>query len=360
MRTTVRETTEDSADPANLKGSEKITIYNEDTARTTTRELLEEEELHKGNLKGSEKITIYNEDTVRTTTRELLEEEELHKGNLKPAGPSRIQVVDTTDLARTTIKETLLQDMWGMGGALKGPVELFVYDPEDIAKATIRETLEDDEYHGNVSTVLKKNTLQQDDDVRTTMKETLIDNLYDGHPDAIEGQGAYDYVDYEAKQTQKAFISDNDYYGLVARDKGEGYITNEHDAKQTQKAFISDNDYYGTSLSKDKKQTSYEDMENAHIDERKEVLLEGRDPTAQGAKEFNAHVAMLIKKQDCDDKAPRKLNNMNHVYQTPPQLSDRTITKNRLSVDLDIGDRLDPDLLKAYRENPYARKLGSI
>ncbi len=328
MRTTVRETTENSADPANLKGSEKITIYNEDKARTTTRE--------------------------------LLEEEELHKGNLKPAGPSKIQLVDTTDLARTTIKETLLQDMWGMGGTLAGPIELYVYDPDDVAKATIRETLDDEDYHANVSTLHKKATLQPDDDIRATMKETLIDNLYDAHPDAIEGQGAYDYIDVEAKLTQKAFISDKDYIGAATKDKGEGYITNEHEAKQTQKAFISDNDYYGTSLSSNKKQKSYEDMENAHVDERKEVLLPNRQPTSQGAKEFNPNIAMRIKKPECDSKSTRKLNNIDYVYQQPPQLSDRTITKNRLSVDLDIGDRLDPDLLKAYRENPYTRQIGSV
>ena len=102
-------------------------------------------------------------------------------------------------------------------------------------------------------------------------------------------------------------------------------------------------------------------MENAHVDERKEVLVQGRAPTAQGTKKFNDCLNVCVKKPDCNKQ--REQQNMDKVYQSIPALSDRTITKQRLAVDIDhkIGlDRLDPDLLKAYRENPYTQRLDSV
>jgi hypothetical protein len=190
------------------------------------------------------------------------------------------------------------------------------------------------------------------------MKETLIDNLYDGQISTMAKGDAYDYIDVDAPTTQKQFLSDIDFIGGVGRDKGEGYITNEYDAKQTQKAFISDKDHFGVAEGANKKQTNYDDYDNAHIDERKEVILFGREPTTQGVKQFNDCINVRIKKEEC--KTERETSNMDKIYSFIPQLSDRTITKTRLAVDLNIEDRLDPDLLKAYRDNPYTQPLNSI
>ena len=319
-KSTIRETTENAADPANLKGAEKIKIYLDDNARTTTRQLLEEEELHRGNLKGAEKIQIW----------------------------------DPTDTARTTIAETLLQSTEGMG-SIKGPTEIYVYDPDEIAKRTVRETLKDIDYHANLASTHKKNTLQFDDDAKPTMKETTIENMYDAGIDGLEGGGAYEVTEYDAKTIARQFLADTDRIGGAAHDLGMGYETNPHEAKLVQKAFIADNDYYGHAEGSHKKQKSYNDYENAHIDERKEVILSERTPVPQGTKQFNDSVNVRVK-QDCSTKWPREQNNMDRVYSQAPQMSDRGITKQRLSVEIDskIGyDRIDPDLLNALRQNPY-------
>jgi hypothetical protein len=194
------------------------------------------------------------------------------------------------------------------------------------------------------------------------MKETTIDTKYDAGLDALERQGTYD-DNYEAKVVQKALLSDIEYTGDASRNMGLGYTTNEYEAKVVQKAFLSDKDHYGPGESANfKKEMNIENYENASITERQEVLLFQRDPTSEGSKSFNCSISMKTpNKPACDIKAPRQLNNLDRVFQPTPEASDRTITKNRLSVDLNMGiDRIDPELLTALRNNPYARQLGSV
>lgn len=336
-------------------GKKDIVVYNNERDLTTTK-------TYQGNVTSLIKAIVAPlEDVLRVSKKEEFVANPRTYGNMNPAQPDKITIWDATDAARTTIKETTIHDEMGTG-TLTGPKEIYVYDTDEIAKTTGRETLEDVDYHANVSSSgAKKQTLGLEDDVRTTHKETLIENFYDGHIEALEGGGAYETTEYEAKTVQKQFISDNDHYGQAGRDMGEGYITNEHEAKATQKSFLSDNDHYGIAEGANKKQKSYEDMENARITERKEILEFGRDPTAEGAKEFNCNVNMRIKKQEC--KEPRKQNNMDRVYQTLPKWNDQQVTKHKLAVDVDtkIGyDRFDPDLLKAYRDNPYTQSLHSV
>jgi hypothetical protein len=333
---------------------EKNTMAPSDNMRTTIKETNIHETAN-ANLKGPGKITIWDStDTARTTIAETNIHESIN-GNLK--GPGKLTIWDPTDTARTTIAETLIHDETGRG-TLTGAKELYVYDPDEIAKKTIRETLNEVDYTANMGASNKKTRVYNEDDARTTIKETTIDTNYDGHPSTLAKGDAYDFIDVDARTTQKQFISDNDYYGGVGHDKGEGYITNEHEAKTTQKQFISDRDHYGVAKGKDTKQMSYEEYENAHIDERKEVTLFDRDPTAQGSKEFNDYMNLFVKKEEC--KTEREFSNIDKVYGDIPTLTDRTITKTRLAMDLNISDRLDPDLLKAYRDNPYTQRLDSV
>lgn len=333
MRATVKETTENAADPANLKGAQKTQIYHDDPARTTTRS--------------------------------TIEEFSLPEGNLKPAGPEKQTIYDPTDVARTTIAETNLFDAMGMGTIKGGPVEIFEYDPDEfIPRKTTKETTTGLlDTHINLATVHKKATLQHDDEAKRTMKETLIDQLYDGQVEALEGQGSYD-DNYEAKTVARQFLADHDRIGGAARDLGQGHLTNDHIAPVTQKGLLSDNDYYGVSESSTfKKEASTTQYDNARIREIKEATLFGREPTKVGAKETNNCVNIRIKKPDCDDKAPRDKNNMDRIFSEIPEMSDRQLTRQKKAVEIDprIGlDRIDPDLLKAFRENIYTQSLNSV
>jgi hypothetical protein len=356
FRTTTKETTLQEQALGNLKGNEKLTIFDpDDVLRTTTKETtLQEQAL--GNLKGNEKLTIFDpDDVLRTTTKETTLQETIN-GNLK--GANKHTVYDPNNIARTTIKETLIHDT-GSGGIITGPKQLFVYDPDEIAKTTIRETTRQIEYNviGNIT---KKGTIYDPNDkARTTMKETLIDAQRYGNIDGNEGQGDYKTTEYTAKNINKQFLADYEYYGNAAKDMGEGYTTNEINAPVTQKQFLSDYEYYGNAESSDKKQTSYEDMYNAYISASQEKLLQGREPTKSGKKESVSmcDINMSIKRQKVEIPQERMMANKDKVQNKIPNLSNETLTRSKK--DYDNDDRLDPSILKAYLENPYTKPLNS-
>ena len=81
-------------------------------------------------------------------------------GNIREAGnvgTSQITkniMYDATDVARTTIKETTIDN--DRMGPLSGPIKLTTYDPDDIARRTIKETTTDNEYEGTAYSYYKK------------------------------------------------------------------------------------------------------------------------------------------------------------------------------------------------------------
>jgi hypothetical protein len=353
-RATTKETTVHEYLLGNLKGNEKLTIHDpNDVARTTIKETTVHDYIL-GNLKGNEKITIYDpNDVARTTTKETTIHEYL-LGNLK--GSEKQTIYDPNDVARTTIKETLIHDEIGTG-TITGAKQLYVYDPEDVAKKTIRETVERDDYELNMSSRVYKGKIYDPEDIaRRTTKETTVDLEREfGNIDRWARGGAYESTEYDAKDTQKQFLSDYDYYGGAMRDGGEGYVTNEYDAKDTQKQFLSDYEYYGGAAGvEDKKQMSYDDMFNATITERKEVLLFDREPTQSGNKVFNDCMNVAVpRKNECDIRTERENLNHTHITNEIPTSSDYTVTKMRKNTIYEADDRFDVSLLDAFKDNPY-------
>ena len=63
-----------------------------------------------------------------------------------------LTVYDPNDVARTTIKETTVDNDWiGMAAPAEAQPKLTVYDPNDVARTTIRETTEDSDYLGVIA-----------------------------------------------------------------------------------------------------------------------------------------------------------------------------------------------------------------
>jgi hypothetical protein len=337
-------------------GKSKILVYNNERDITTTR-------VYQGNVTSIIKaITAPLEDILRINKKEHAVDNARHFGNMSVQIPDKPTMYDPNDIARTTIKETLIHDDMGKG-TVTGPKQLTVYDPEEIAKRTLRETLERMDYEMNVGTNVPRNVVYDPEDVtRTTMKETLVESARAaGNPNSLEGLGTY-INEYLARNTQKQFTSDTDYYGGATRDKGEGHLTNKHIAPNTQKQFFSDNDYYGTAASAAKKDISKTDYENAVITERKEVTLYGREPTREGKKVITGGESVnfsIIKKAEIDMMARRDTHNMDRLNADIPSYTTLNVTKDKHFYN-EPDDRLDPSLLKAFVENPYTQSLTSV
>jgi hypothetical protein len=337
-------------------GKSKILVYDNERDITTTR-------VYQGNVTSLIKAIVAPiEDLIKVSKKEHAVDNPRHFGNMNAQIPDKPTIYDPNDIARTTIKETLIHDEIGTG-TVSGPKKLTVYDPEEIAKRTLRETLEKMDYELNLGTNVPKGKVYDPEDVfKTTLKETLIEAAREsGNLGGVEGMGTY-VNEYIARNTQKQFISEKDYFGTAARDKGEGHTTNTFEAPNTQKQFLSDKDYFGVADSLQKKEMSQTDINNAIITERKEVTLYGRQPTYEGKKVITGGdcVNIDIKKSEVDILAKRDTHNTDRITNASiPTYTDFNITKDKSHYSVP-DNRLDPSLLQPFIENPYTQSLTSV
>jgi hypothetical protein len=329
-------------------GKNNIMIYNQERDISSTR-------VQNGNLTTMVKSIIAPlEDFLKITKKQEGVDNPRHFGNMNAQIPEKPTMYDPNDVARTTIKETLIHDE--IGSQVKGPTQLYVYDPDEVAKRTVRETLANEDYGANLAGGARKGTVYDPSDIaKKTIKETTIDLEREyGNIDPIHADGGYKTNEFDAKTTQKQFISDNDYFGTVERDRGMGYVTNEFDAKTTHKQFVSDNQHYGIAASANKEKRRYEDYESQKIEkltDRKEVTVLGRDPTQTGAKVFNDCMSIPLPKKA--QIASLEGDRLNKVYEATPFLDGASITKNKGIEDMENNNRFDISILDHLKDNPY-------
>lgn len=336
-------------------GKSTIQVYANERDLTTTK-------VHQGNLTSLIKAIVAPlQDIVKTTKKDELVDNPRHFGNLNTQFPSKLPVKDPNDVARTTIKETLIHDEIGTG-TLTGARQLYVYDPDEVAKTTLRETLESMDYEMNLRGYNKGKAYDPNDKAKTTLKETTEDGERYGNIDNLERMGDYNTTEYEAKLTHRQFLSDEDYYGIVNKGTADGYKVAEMNPKLTQKQFLSDNDYYGGIASKDKKPISQENINNAHISISKESVIMEREPTQTGAKTFITKDGVKLShiKPECTNISERYTHNSDKIVNEIPTLTDESLTRMKKEYTNIAKERLDPDLLKAYLENPYTININNL
>lgn len=305
------------------------------------------------------KPTIYNpNDTARTTIKETLVED-TRTGNLK--GYEQITTYDPNDVARTTIKETLIHDT-KLGNLTTATTKSVVYNPKEIAKATIRETL--DQSDGTVN--LKGHTMQRvnnpNDVAKTTIKETTIENDLLGIVSNQNKGGGHVTNKYNAKHTNKEITSDNEYMGIPDQQGGDGYKNASFDAKVTNKQITSNKDYFGGAGNENEAMMSYEDIYNAVINQTKENLLVKPEPTQNSVKLNSGKEFVHLTNERIPCNTQDNGNIMSRIIQEPPstQFINMTQEKNTLHMNDEMAqERLNPDLLQAFRENPYTHTLNN-
>ena len=167
-----------------------------------------------------------------------------------------------------------------------------------------------------------------------------------------------------APETNRQTTSDIDYYGVPDADNqggGAGYLTNEHVALETNRQTTSDNDYTGGANASVSAPISYESVYNATMNALKEEVAKGRAPTNSSVKVVSGAETMNV-----EDKNVSVIENMrvpapDKTYaETATALANTcTITKDSNNESRDQTVRIDPELLKAHRENPYTHSLNS-
>lgn len=300
------------------------------------------------------KQTIYNPNNVAKTTIKETLVEDTRTGNLK--GFEQITTYDPNDVARTTIKETLIHDT--KLGNLNTTSKSIVYNPNDIAKTTQRETLEDIDDTMNLKGHNMQKVYNPNNKARTTIKETTIDNDILGIVSGNEKGEGYLTNKFDAKHTNKQFTSDNEYVGNVEKTNSDGYKNLSIEVKNTNKQITSDNEHFGAVSGDNTAMMSYEDIYNAVINETKETTLNKPKPTQNNVKLSAGSQFIHL----TNEKVPlntENVENISKIYQEPPStnLINVTQTKNNLNAQ---EHHIDSTLLNAFRENPYTHPLNSV
>jgi len=317
-----------------VSGPNKLTVHDpEDVARTTRKELNIHNE-HDGFVSGPNKLTVHDPEDITRTTRKELNIHNEHDGFLR--GPEKSQAWDPNDIARTTIKEMNIHNKAPyINLAPQQPNSLRVYDPEDIARTTIKELTEDNNHRGFVQ-----------------MPDEYI-------------PGGYISTNVTMRNTHKQFTSDYYYTGTpdgeVGKGGGRGYLASNYKARNTHKQFISDYEYSGSAGFYQPGQRSYSAEYAQRLNPNKEEVAMGRAPTQTGVK-LNAGGDMVNIKFDKleSDQINIREPAETFVYSAPPQKNFCGMTTVKQSLPEQVQRaRLDPDILDAYRSNPYTQSLQS-
>ncbi len=349
-------------------------------------------------IKGIKEFPVANAQPPKTTIKETLIHD-VRTGNFNRNAPSRLTVHDPKDVTRTTIKETLIHDPhtgnidapkksasnaynpdeWKLRTTLRqanphskwctapqpvltGPKKASVY-LTDKAKTTTKETTVQDTREGFVTAERKAIVYDPHDVPRTTIKETTIDHRRPGNVNSglIQQTGGYETSNYEAKPVSRQYISTVEHFNNPERDLGQGYLTNPKEAKSTLRQFISDYQYQGIAGDTGAKaMTDSLQYCNANVNVNRENVLKGRRPTQNNAKVaigkdmVDMESKHLLPQNNDRDFAPQR------TYQVVANADPCKDTKETIKTSGQIPDnRLDPDLLKPFKSNPFTQSLNS-
>ena len=370
-RTTAKEASLHEAAKANLRShTYASTVYDpNDIARTTGKEASLYEAPNANLRSHTYASTVYDpNDVLRTTVKEA----SLHEApNANLRSHTYVSTVyDANDVARTTGKETAL--VAGNGGVITTSRHApRAIDPDDNARTTTRQTMRPGDTTRNFGSAVRGNTAYDADEWRpqTTAKQIAAESgrgdAEDGNIGGLQGHGlgAYETTEYDARDTQKQALADCGVaYGGAAIAAGSGYIVGApDDARDTLRQATSDGDYYGHGRAGQAAQISYDDAAATRIDAGRELLEQGRDPTASSVKlaaGMEAYGRGQRERQllDSDNVAPQMPTGARYAAPPSSVLVGDASAGGRHEYQWDSGDRLADEVAGAasqMADNPF-------
>jgi len=354
-------------DKANCEGVGdygKNSIENKANERDTTQD-----RVHLNNLTISvKKLITPIIDFFRRTRKENFIGNMRPDGNMRAAMPSKQTIYDPNDVMRTTIKEQNIDNEYM--GQLKGAIQTTIYDPNDIARTTIKEQ----NIHNNTP-YINMNPQQPrslriydpEDIAKTTLKEVTIDNDHIGNVGNQQTlkAGGYTSTSVDMKNTNRQFTTDWYYQGIADGETGtgtgRGYLAASYEAKNTNRQFLNDWEWEGPAKFGVNKPQSYDDMYNARMNPNKEEIALGRAPTQESVK-LGAGMDMVNiehKRVEADQINIREPAET-FIFTAPPQKNTYGLTRVKSKLPEDTNrSRINPEILNAFKENPYTQSLAS-
>tara|TARA_B100001778_G_C18605136_1_gene639372 strand:- start:3946 stop:5910 length:1965 start_codon:yes stop_codon:yes gene_type:complete len=331
-------------------------------------------------------------DTMKNSIKEYLIDAPRQEGMMNPQMPQAVTVHDPNDITRTTIKETTIHDSEKLN--LKGEDGTYTALQDDI-KTTTKETTIHDAEKLNLKGEDGTYTALQDD-AKTTTKETLLHDAQQLNVKA--GEGTYTEIQDKARTTTNETLGVKDVYrnigGVVYRTvsystdlvaktttkettihKSEGflggileglfggYLSSNPFAKDTNKQSTHEQ-YIGTGNTNVKEQMSHLATDNAEIDGTREKMLIDAGHIPNGgqsslSKINNGTINMKANKSIVESLAPRKIHNVEKIYQTTPNSNINGITKESSQLN-SYENRLDKNTLSSLKNNPFNIQVNPI
>ena len=349
----------------------------------------------KGNFKGSSKGIVYDPNDIARAT---IKETNIHNNFRSNVGvDTRGNVVyDPNDIARTTIKETNIDNNYqsNIGVDTRGNV---VYDPNDIARTTIKETNIDNNYQSNVGVDTRGNVVYDPNDIaRTTIKETNVDNNYLGNTSSSASK-SYIRNKNKAKKTIKQTTMLKDSLGLATEVRNDGHTTTDIqvpgtqrqttsvdyvgagdgpdlgayevtdvEAKHTLKEDTADIEYTGNAGNSGTNDApmSYEDIYNAEIKAIRGTTDKGFTPGPGGPNKIvsssDIHATTNKLNETQNEYLVERGVQSDKIYNSIPQITEVNVTTRKdIAPNEPLSDRINPEMIKAFKENPYTQSLKS-
>jgi hypothetical protein len=311
---------------------------------------------------------VYDPNQVaRTTVKETLLQE-YTKNNMNPQQPAHGVVFDPSDIARRTMKETIITEATKNNMAPQKPASGVVFDPNQIARTTIKETTVDNDRVGNVDGLNPKITVRDPTNLvmKATQKEQFSDIPNYGNMESQQKGTGYQNAKYNAPTTHRE-TTNSSYEGNPEGNKRGGYVVKKIQMSVPTKQILSNIPYTGDAYgATEVRPQTYEAIDNMIVRTNREVIDQNRLPSTQGPKKgpnVSSINATTHRQGDVDNQllTERGFTGPDRVLTTGPANMPcaETTDKNTLP-NLPLQERLDPNLLDAFRQNPYTQSLESF
>ena len=362
-RTTIKETNIDNEYNGNIQNMNRGNVVYDPNqiARTTIKETNIDNE-YSGNIQNMNRgNVVYDPNQIARTTIKETNIDNEYSGNIQNMNRGNV-VYDPNQIARTTIKETNIDNNHSGILTRNAPSRGIVYDPENVPKKTIKETVINNKRKANINGV-KGIYIKNKDKAKTTMKQTTISNNAVGIAGRTRGDG------HLVKGIQ---VSDTlrqnsvQYTGIMDGPELGAYDVTEVEASNTNRQFTADIEYFGGAGNDgvNTKPMSYEDIYNAEIKAIRSENDRGYTPNPGGMNEIldsNKINMTTTKIGDIQNKyLVERGTQANKVYNSIPQMNISNLTQMKeIVVNEPLADRINPDILEAFKQNPYTQSLTS-
>jgi hypothetical protein len=367
-RTTIKEQSIDNNYQGNFQntGPNRGQVYDPNDLPKTTIKEQNIDNSYQGNFQntGPNRGKVYDPNNLPRTTIKEQNIDNSYQGNFQNTGPNRGKVYDPNNLPRTTIKEQMIDNSYQGNFQNTGPNRGKVYDPNDLPRTTVKEQTIDGNRLGGMTGRTKGIVYDPLNTPAPTIKQqTMVKNSMGNIQNQLSG-GAYKTKKMDAKNTQRMTTSVH-YTGDATGPKRGGYTETSVKAKNTVRQFLTGEVKGNAAPASVKAPKSYGDVYNATIHSVREQVAVGRTPSKEGAKVGVSKEAVNMNTSRHGDQENVRIENRGvmstKIYNSIPQPNQfgETHFKDTLPNDPIGVERINPDILDAFRKNPYSQSLHS-